>query len=133
MAFSWLKKIFHWFRKQDGASADLPDRQTAGYFQRLKSRLSKTRKSLSGGFERIFSGKQKIDAEVIEELEELLITSDIGVQTTNTLIERITKAKLSDLSQVKTALKKEILSILDLDNGLPLTLPISRAISAPAA
>jgi fused signal recognition particle receptor len=113
MAFNWLKKIFHWFRKQDGASADLPDRQTAGYFHRLKNRLSKTRKALAGGFERIFSGRQNIDAEVLEDLEELLITSDIGVETTMALIERISKADLSDVGQVKTALKKEILSILD--------------------
>jgi len=97
----------------DPARAAAPDPPAGGYFRRLKNRLSKTRQSLTGGFERIFSGKRKIDAEVIEELEELLITSDIGVETTNTLIERITSAKLSDVSQVKTALKKEILSILD--------------------
>ena len=97
----------------DGARAVSSDQPAGGYFKRLKNRLSKTRKSLTGGFERIFSGKQKIDAEIIEELEELLITSDIGVETTSTLIERIPKAKLSDVSQVKMALKKEILSILE--------------------
>lgn len=97
----------------EAAQAAAPDRPAGGYFRRLKTRLAKTRQSLTGGFEIIFSGKRKIDAEVIEELEELLITSDIGVETTNTLIERITSAKLSDVSQVKTALKKEILSILD--------------------
>jgi fused signal recognition particle receptor len=97
----------------DGSSADSPRQEAAGYFKRLKNRLAKTRKSLTGGFERIFSGKQKIDDEVLEELEELLITSDIGVPTTMALIERITKAKLSDISQLKTALKEEIISILD--------------------
>ncbi len=98
---------------QDGASAEPPDTEATGYFRRLKNRLSKTRKSLAGGFDRIFSGKQKIDETVLEELEELLITSDIGVQTTMALIERISKAKTSDISQVKSILKKEILSILD--------------------
>jgi fused signal recognition particle receptor len=98
---------------EDEPTPEPPDQEAAGYFKRLKNRLSKTRKSLTGGFERIFSGKQKIDDEVLEELEELLITSDIGVPTTMALIERITKAKLSDISQLKTALKKEILSILD--------------------
>lgn len=95
------------------ASPDLPNRPTAGYFQRLRNRLAKTRQALAGGFERIFSGRQKFDAEVLEELEELLITSDIGVETTMALIERISKASLSDVAQVKTALKKEILSILE--------------------
>ena len=98
------------------AAADQP---AGGYFKRLKKRLSKTRQSLTGGFERIFSGKRRIDAEVIEELEELLITSDIGVETTRTLIERITKANLADVSQVKTALKKEILLILDARPAAP--------------
>jgi fused signal recognition particle receptor len=95
------------------ASPDSPDRPAAGYFQRLKNRLSKTRKYLAGGFEKIFSGRQKIDAEVLEDLEELLITSDIGVETTMVLIERISRAKLSDVRQVKAALKREILSILE--------------------
>ncbi|UCD78782.1 MAG: signal recognition particle-docking protein FtsY [Desulfobacterales bacterium] len=97
---------------EDEAPASLPDQEATGYFRRLKNRLSKTRQSLTGGFDRIFSGKQKIDDEVLEELEELLITSDIGVQTTMALIERISKAGISDISHVKTALKKEILSIL---------------------
>ena len=107
------------------ASADLPDQQAGGYFKRLKTRLAKTRKSLTGGIERIFSGKQKIDDEVLEELEELLITSDIGVPTTMALIERITKAKLSDIGQLKSALKQEILSILDSrpDTPAPPTTP----------
>jgi fused signal recognition particle receptor len=97
---------------EDKPSAKLSDQDATGYFRRLKNRLSKTRKSLTGGFDRIFSGKQKIDDEVLEELEELLITSDIGVQTTMALMERISGAKISDISQVKTALKNEILSIL---------------------
>jgi len=87
--------------------------EKTGYFKRLRSRLFKSRSSLSGGFDSIFTGKTKIDDEVLEELEELLITSDIGVQTTIELIERISKAKVKDGSQVKSVLKKEILSIID--------------------
>jgi len=88
-------------------------KEKTGYFKRLRSRLFKSRSSLSGGFDSIFTGKTKIDDEVLEELEELLITSDIGVQTTIELIERISKAKVKDGSQVKSVLKKEILSIID--------------------
>ncbi|OQW96809.1 MAG: hypothetical protein BWK74_07690, partial [Desulfobacteraceae bacterium A6] len=54
---------------------------TGGYFKQLKERLSNTRKTLSGGLEKLFSGKNCIDDNLLEELEELLITSDIGVQT----------------------------------------------------
>jgi len=88
-------------------------KEKTGYFKRLRSRLFKTRKSLSSGFDSIFSGKTKIDDEVLEELEELLITSDIGVQTTIELIERISKAKVKDISEVKSILKNEILSIIE--------------------
>jgi len=89
-----------------------PEQQKAGYFKRLRKRLSKTRKSLSSGFDRILAGKKKIDDEVLEELEELLITSDIGVQTTMELMERLSKAKAAEVSEVKQILKEEILSIL---------------------
>ena len=90
-----------------------PEQVKTGYFKRLRQRLAKTRQSLSSGFDRAFAGKKKIDDEVLEELEELLITSDIGVQTTMELIERLSKAKVAGVSEVKQILKDEILSILD--------------------
>ena len=80
---------------------------------RLKDRLSKTRKTFSDGFDRIFAGKQKIDDELLEELEELLITSDIGVQTALALIEKVASSKISEVDQIKSFLKKEILKILE--------------------
>ena len=94
-------------------------KEKTGYFKRLRKRLFKSRKSLSTGFDSIFTGKTKIDDEVLEELEELLITSDIGVQTTIELIERISNAKVKDVSQLKSVLKNEILSIFDSDPGVP--------------
>ena len=89
-----------------------PKQEKAGYFKRLRKRLSKTRNSLSSGFDRVFAGKKKIDDDVLEQLEELLITSDIGVQTTMELIKRLSRAKVADVSDVKQILKDEILSIL---------------------
>jgi len=83
-----------------------------GYFRRLKDQLSKTRKTFSGGFDKIFAGKKSIDDDLLEELEELLITSDIGVQTALTLIEKISSSKITDVNQIKSLLKDEILSIL---------------------
>ncbi len=92
---------------------DIPkEKKKDGYFNRLRGRLLKSRKSLSGGFDSIFTGKTKIDDELLEELEELLITSDIGVQTSIELIERIAKAKVKDVDQLKAVLKEEVLSIL---------------------
>ena len=93
--------------------------EKTGYFKRLRKRLSRTRKSFSSGFDRAFAGKKKIDADVLEELEELLITSDIGVQTTMELMERISKAKVADVGEVKQILKDEILSILGSQSPVP--------------
>jgi len=89
------------------------DRTKRGYFRRLKDRLSKTRKTFSDGFDRIFAGKQKIDDDLLEELEELLITSDIGVQTALALIEKVSSSKISEVDQIKSFLKDEILKILE--------------------
>jgi len=96
-------------------------RHKTGYFKRLRERLSKTRNSLSNGFDRAFAGKKKIDDDVLEELEELLITSDIGVQTTMDLIERLSRAKVNETSEVKLLLKEEILAILDSQTPAALT------------
>ncbi len=86
--------------------------ENIGYFKRLKSRLSKTRRNLSDGFEKVFVGKKKLDAEALEDLEELLITSDIGVQTTMALLERIENTKVADAAEVIDLLKEEVLSII---------------------
>jgi fused signal recognition particle receptor len=103
------------------ASADFSDEpvdeataapEGLSYFKRLKTRLSKTRRNLSDGFEKAFAGKKKLDEAALEELEELLITSDIGVQTSLMLMERIADAKVADAVEVKQILKKEILSLL---------------------
>ena len=93
--------------------------ESGGYFRRLKDQLSKTRKTFSGGFDKIFSGKQRVDSELLEELEELLITSDIGVQTALALVEKISSSKLTDADQIKSLLKDEILSILQPPESAP--------------
>lgn len=88
--------------------------ERTGFFDRLRNRLVKTREAFSLGIERIFEGKNAIDDGLLEGLEELLITSDIGVHTSMALIEKISKrsSKISDTAQLKTALKEEITSLL---------------------
>ena len=104
------------------ADADFSDEPAAdagaapasiGYFKRLRNRLSKSRQNFSGGFDKVFAGKKKLDEDALEELEELLITSDIGVQTTTALMERIANTKVAHAGEVKQILKEEILSILN--------------------
>ena len=86
-----------------------------GLFQRLKSGLSKTRQSLSKRFDGILAGNRRIDDAVLEEIEEALITSDIGVPTTMTLMDRISKKadKITSADEFKRQLKVEMLSLVD--------------------
>ncbi len=97
-----------------------------GFFDKLKIGLGKTKSSLSDKMNDVFSNFRKVDEDLLEELEEILIMSDIGVETStkiiNNLRNRVKKEKLSDENDVKQALKEEIKNILDeQENGLDLS------------
>lgn len=91
---------------------------SSSLFQRLKQGLSKTRKILNLNIETLFASKNKISESVLERVEELLITADIGVQTTMTLMDRISKEskQITDAEQFKKILKGEIRSILETEH-----------------
>ena len=57
--------------------------------EKLDKGLEKTKESVFSKLTRIVAGKSNVDAEVLDDLEEVLITSDVGVQTTVKIIERI--------------------------------------------
>ena len=81
-----------------------------GFFDKLKSGLGKTRDSINDKINSVFSNFRKVDEELLEELEEILIMSDIGVETSTEIIsrlrDRIKLEKISDEEGVKTALKE---------------------------
>ena len=110
-------------RSDNDSGMKLEANAPSGYFHRLKDQLSKTRKGLSDGFERIFAGKSKIDDDLLEALEELLITSDIGVPTTLALMEKVSSTKISEVDQIKALLKAEILAILEPPQSTPIEKP----------
>ncbi len=91
---------------------DLPRK---GFFSRLKKGLSKTRDILTTDIEDIFSGKQGVDDDMLEELEELLITSDMGVSTTMDLLQKIEKKapKISGPKELQQTIKEEIIKLFD--------------------
>jgi fused signal recognition particle receptor len=88
-----------------------------GFFERLKLGLKKTKDGLVGRIDSLVLGKKEIDAETLEELEEILITSDIGVKTTveliRTLEQRLGRNELKDGEALRSALKEEILARLE--------------------
>ena len=86
-----------------------------GLFDQLKNGLAKTRKGFVEKVESIFS-RGRIDKETIEELEEALITSDVGIhaaqEIVNFLREKIRKGEIEDTLSAREALKKEMASLL---------------------
>ena len=96
-----------------------------GFFEKLKQGLSKTKTSFDEKINQVFSNFRKVDEDLLEELEEALIMSDVGVETSTKIIanlrDRIKKEKIEDAEDVKNALRMEIQKILDeVDNSLKL-------------
>lgn len=96
-----------------------------GFFDKLKKGLTKTRDNFSNKIDGIIKSYKKIDEELFEDLEEVLVTADVGINTTMKLIDnlrdRVKKEKVSDPEKVKGLLKDEIKKIMEtsmLDNKL---------------
>lgn len=89
-----------------------------GFFDKLKEGLNKTKKSFDEKINNVFSAFRKVDEEFLDELEEALIMSDIGMETSVKIIEnlrqRIKKEKIEEPEQVKQALREEMKKILDI-------------------
>ncbi|KAB3535198.1 signal recognition particle-docking protein FtsY [Alkaliphilus pronyensis] len=101
--------------KQAEASASTEENE-ANIFKRLKEGLSKTTQGITVKIEDLIKSYQKVDEELLEELEEVLITADIGVQTTMEIIDHIRdKAKAEKIKEpemIKVILKDKLKEIL---------------------
>ena len=95
-----------------------------GFFDKLKMGLSKTKQAVFGRLDAMFSGFSRVDEDMMEELEEILITSDVGVGVTESILEdlreRIRKEKLTEPAAVKDALQELLASRIG--EGEPLKL-----------
>ena len=96
-----------------------------GFFDKLKNGLSKTKTSINEKINDVFSTFRKVDEELLEELEEALIMSDVGMETSEKIIsqlrDKIKKERIEDGEEVKKALKEIIKDILDsVDSSLHL-------------
>ncbi len=96
-----------------------------GFFNKSKKEtldkgLEKTKQSVFGKLTRAIAGKSKVDDEVLDDLEEILITSDVGVDTTLKIIERIetrvARDKYVSTSELNNILKEEITALLSENN-----------------
>ena len=86
-----------------------------GFFDKLKEGLNKTKKSFDEKINNVFSAFRKVDEEFLDELEEALIMSDIGMETSVKIIENLRqRIKKEEPEQVKQALREEMKKILDI-------------------
>lgn len=92
-----------------------PPEKKKGFFARLAERLGKTREKISGSIDRLTLGR-KIDDELLDELEEVLVTADLGVKTSLELIEglrgQVRRQELKDAEALKAALRAGIEGVL---------------------
>lgn len=88
-----------------------------GFFEKLKSGLGKTKSSIDEKINNVFSVFRKVDEELLEELEEVLVMSDIGMETSVKIIDelrnKIKREKIESEEDVKVALKSIMKDILD--------------------
>ena len=94
-----------------------------GWFKKLKTSLSKSSDKISGGIKKILKSK-KIDESTLQELEELMISSDLGVESSSKIIQELKKSKLLNPSseKVKEIIKKKLKeTLVPLEKKIDLT------------
>jgi fused signal recognition particle receptor len=100
-------------------SKDLPPAAApaaGGFFQRLRQGIAKTRDGLAGGLARLVLGRKEVGPDLLRALEDLLLTADVGTETTQRLLqaiqERLRRHELEDAGALQGALREEILRVM---------------------
>ena len=90
-----------------------------GFFDKIREKLVKTKDNIGNKINEVFSGFKKVDEELLESLEEILIMADLGMDTVSiiisTLIENIKKKSIEDPDKVKEELKNIIVEMIDIE------------------
>ncbi len=109
--------MFGFGRKKKRDEADEEAKEGRGLFQRLKSGLARTRASFTDSLASLVLGRKQIDEELLEELETLLLTADVGVEATRRVIDELTgrvkRKELRDPQALTEALKALLVEILE--------------------
>ncbi|WP_456431494.1 signal recognition particle-docking protein FtsY [Thermosulfuriphilus sp.] len=121
--FKWFQRL----KKEDSQEAQGPTEtgpektvsSKTGFLGRLKERLSKTREGLVQRMDNLFLGRKEIDEELLEELEEILVTADLGVSTTQDILDdirqRVSRRELANPSALRGFIKERLREILSLE------------------
>ena len=83
-----------------------------GFFARLKSGLTKSRDGFANDIDRVFMGHEKIDDDLYEELEEALIMGDVGINTTEEILDELKKAVKENRCKLPGELKRLLMDLI---------------------
>ena len=101
----------------DAGVPESPEQGKVGIFARLKNGLSRTRSKLSEGLADVVLGEKTIDLNLLEDIETQLLSSDVGIDATDQIIENLKKQldrkQLADPDQFMAALRQELTKILE--------------------
>lgn len=114
--------------EEEQVEQEQPEETKVSLFERLKQGLSKAKQGITDRVDQVLKSYTKVDEDLLEEIEEILITADVGVETTMNIIEKLTDAiktkKITDPQDVKVELKLIIEDILTNENA---TLDVSHS------
>ena len=113
--------LFDIFRKKPAPDARQTEPQPNAPAQTLETGLAKTKTGLFAKLSRAVAGRSTVDAEVLDDLEEVLVTSDGGVETTVKIIgrieERVARDKYMNASELQSILREEVAALLEEAHG----------------
>ena len=119
-----LRPLIRFLRK--GSGRETPAR--GGLFGRLGEALRKTRNTIAGGIARILGARTTIDDALLEDIETILLTADVGVDATRRIIgsleARVSRREVGDVTTLLASLEKDMLEILE---------PVEEPLSIPEA
>ena len=113
---AWEEEDESWPEEEGAGEESAPKR---GFFRRLRQRLKGTRQKFVRRIDRLVLGKKVIDEDLLDELEEILITSDLGVKTTGLLLrkvaDKVKRKELSDPARLMEHIREEIRGVLSVE------------------
>ena len=115
--------MFGFGKKRQGGQVPAPEpgAERRGLLTRLRQGLARTRNQLGVGLADLFLGRKRIDDDLLEELETLLLTADLGVEATGRIIadltRRVRRESLADAQALLAALKEDLRQILTADQS----------------
>ena len=117
------------FGNPDPPSNPAPEERKGSFFDRMKQAVSRTRETLSSKMEGIVALTRTVDENALDELETALITSDLGVQTTNEILqalrERALRKAIESGEELRVLLKEQLIAILRAPQGAVATPQVS--------